>query len=284
LLRCVISRARPQHEFDYLDFLGMTDRPSQQILSTYGFLIGLLLLLLNDFVFKEQFHNGFTGKLSDVAGLFVFPLFWTAFFPRQKRLVFISTAVLFVFWKSVYSQFLIEGWNSLPFFGIQRTVDYTDLWALLILPLSYRYSNTSLGIHVPNRLIYLIAIISMFAFTATQYRKKVSYNNQYQFESSRKELLERVSRLSTNEVMDSFGDADTFEIVFDSCNGEATVTLEERENQSVITLKEMDYRCPGEVRQEEMRQYFEQEFINRLREGPAGNSRQVLYVWPKSRQ
>ena len=48
----------------------MTDR-SVHILGSPGFLVGLLLLLSNDFVFKEQFHNGFTGKLSDFAGLFV---------------------------------------------------------------------------------------------------------------------------------------------------------------------------------------------------------------------
>jgi len=68
----------------------------------------LSLLLSNDFVFKEQFHNGFTDKLSDFAGLFVFSLFWIAFFPRHKRFICISTAVLFVFWKSAYSQFLLK--------------------------------------------------------------------------------------------------------------------------------------------------------------------------------
>ena len=51
----------------------MTDR-SFQILGSPGFLIGLSLLLTNDFVLKEQFHNGFTGKLSDFAGLFVFSI------------------------------------------------------------------------------------------------------------------------------------------------------------------------------------------------------------------
>lgn len=35
-----------------------------EILSSPGFLVGLSLLLTNDFVLKEQFHNAFTGKLS----------------------------------------------------------------------------------------------------------------------------------------------------------------------------------------------------------------------------
>src|ERR1044071_6805827 len=137
----------------------MTDKRSHLLLASSGFLIGLSLLLLNDLVLKEQFHNELTGKLSDFAGLFVFPLFWTAFFPRQRRIVFIATAGFYVFWKSGYSQFLIEGWNSLPFFGIQRTVDYTDLLALLILPLSYSYSHQPCsGVYLSRRLIYPIAI------------------------------------------------------------------------------------------------------------------------------
>ncbi len=261
----------------------VTDRTSYHILGSRGFLIGLLLLLLNDFVFKEQFHNGFTGKLSDFAGLFVFSLFWIAFFPRQKTFVCVSIAGLFVFWKSGYSQFLIEGWNSLPLFGIQRTVDYSDLWALLILPLSYWYSDTSSGVHVRRRLIYLVAILSMFSFTATQFSHKASYDNQYRFQRTRKKLLEQISRLPTNEVMEPFWNADTFEIRFDSCFGRATVTLQEREYQSVITLREIDYRCPGEARQEEMRQYFEQEFINKLRDEPVSKSAKVLSIYPASK-
>ena len=257
----------------------MTERSSHHILVSTGFLIGLLLLLLNDFVLKQQFHNGFTGKLSDFAGLFVFSLFWTAFFPRQKTLVFVSTAALFLFWKSVYAQFLIDGWNSLPFFGIQRTVDYSDLWALLILPFAYRYSNTASPLQVRSKLIYPIAIVSMFAFTATQFSHKVSYSNQYQFQSSKKELLERISHLPKNDVFDSFWNADALEIRFDSCTGDATVTLQERENQTVITLKEIDFRCPGKPTQDEMRQYFEKEFIDKLRQEQVSRSAQVTDVW-----
>ena len=259
----------------------MTDR-NLHILGSPAFLVGLFLLLANDFVFKAQFHNSFTGKLSDFAGLFVFPLFWSAFFPRRKALIFIATAVLFVFWKSTYSKFLIEGWNSLPFFGIYRTVDYSDLWALLILPPAYFYSDTSSRVLVPNRLIYAIAIVSVVAFTATSFSHKVSYNNQYQFQMTRKDLLERMRRLPKNEVRDSFwGEGEKFEITFDPCLSQATLTLHEAENQSVITLKEMDWRCPS-ADDNEMRQYFEKEFINKLREEPVSRSAEVLWVHSSS--
>lgn len=252
------------------------------ILASPGFLVGLLLLLMNDFIFKAQFHNGLTGKLSDFAGLFVFPLFWAAFFPRLKFHAYVLTAVLFTFWKSAYSQPLIEGWNSLPFFPIARTVDYGDLLALLMLPLSYAYSNLPCKFRISRPALYSIAVVSMFAFTATQYRKKISYNNEYQFQIAKRELAKRMSLLPVNDMLDSSGEADTFDIHFDSCTGEATVTIHEKDNQSVVTLKEMDYRCPGNPDGQEMLQYFEQEFIDKLREEPVKKSSQVLYIWSSS--
>jgi len=255
----------------------MTDR-SSHILASPGFLIGLSLLLTNDFVFKQQFHNGFTGKLSDFAGLFVFSLFWIAFFPRHKKLICVSTAVLFVFWKSAYSQFAIDGWNSLPFFGIQRTVDYSDLSALLTVPLSYYYSNISTGPRVSSKFIYAIAIVSLVAFTATQYSHKESFHNQYEFQLSRKQLLERMSRLPKDEVHKSFWEGDAFDISFDSCYARASVSVEERENRSVVTLKQLEYRCPTKPTPDDMRQHFEKEFIDKLREEPVTLSPTVLYI------
>jgi len=253
---------------------------SLHLLGSPGFLIGLSLLLLNDFVFKQQFHNAFTGKLSDFAGLFVFSLFWIAFFRRRKTFICISIAVLFVFWKSAYSQFLIAGWNRLPLFGVERTVDYSDLCALLIVPLSYLYCKTSPRVYVPRRLIHAIAIVSLFAFTATSFSHKVPFDNQYQFQSSRKGLIERIARLPKNDVSDFFGKGDVaaLRIEFDSCTSTANVSLEERENRTVITLKEMVNRCPGEPRPEEMRQYFEKEFIDKLRENPGSRSAKILSI------
>ena len=253
---------------------------SLHILGSPGFLIGLSLLLLNDFVFKQRFHNAFTGKLSDFAGLFVFSLFWIAFFPRRRTFICIAIPVLFVFWKSAYAQFLIEGWNRLPLFGIDRTVDYTDLWALLIVPLSYLYCKTAARVYVPRRLIHAIAIVSLFAFTATQFSHKVSFNNKYQFQTSRKELLDRIVRLPKHDVTGMFwrGNVDELEIAFDSCTGTAKINLEKRENYMVITLKEMNYRCSNEADAEKMRQYFEKEFIDKLLEEPVRQSTQILSI------
>ncbi|HEX5709114.1 MAG TPA: hypothetical protein VFX96_17565 [Pyrinomonadaceae bacterium] len=252
-------------------------------LASPGFLAGLSLLLLNDFVFKEQFHNGLTGKLSDFAGLFVFPLFWAALFPRLKLQVYVSTAVLFAFWKSPYSQPAIDVWNGLRLLPFERTIDYTDLLALTVLPLSYAYGRApARATRVPRPALYSIALVSLFAFTATQFSKRVSYDNEYPFQSSREELLTRMSRLPANDVLSDFSESDTFDVSFDSCTGSATVTVSERGSESVITLKEIEHRCPSEPDRRQMLEYFERQFIDRLREEPVRKSSQVTYIWGKS--
>ena len=58
------------------------------IFQTPIFILSLTLLLLNDFWWKQIFHNSLTGKISDFAGLVVFPLFFTAFLPQFKKTIF----------------------------------------------------------------------------------------------------------------------------------------------------------------------------------------------------
>ncbi|HEX6043023.1 MAG TPA: hypothetical protein VFZ22_00940 [Pyrinomonadaceae bacterium] len=254
----------------------MNDR-NLHVLVSPGFVVSLLLLVLNDFVFKAQFHNHVTGKLSDFAGLFAFSLFWAAFFPHRKTFICVSSAVLFAFWKSAHSQTVIDGWNSLPLFEIGRTVDYGDLWALLVLPLSYFYVDIRPKTYAPRTLIYLIAIVSAFAFTATSFSQEYSYNNGYEFNASKKQLLEQISRFPTAPVDDSFWDGNEFRITFDHCTDEAMVTIAENEDQTFIVLKRMHNRCPTKRTEDELREFFEKEFIQRLREG-SGASTQVTSI------
>jgi hypothetical protein len=259
----------------------MSDR-NVEVLGSPGFLVSLFVLLLNDFVLKEQFHSALTGKLSDFAGLFAFPLFWAAFFSRRKSFIYLLTAVLFVFWKSVYSQPLIEGWNSLPFFSIARTVDYTDFAALVVLPFSYAYSRRPFYFRVQYPALCSIAIISLFAFTATQFSQKVPYANEYQFQTSKKELMVRMSHLPANEVLSSFWETETFKVEFEWCQITATVNIREQENHSVLALQEMDYRCMGEFDKQKMLENFEKEFIDKLREEPVKKSSKIREIYEVS--
>lgn len=167
-------------------------------LSSPGFLLALLLLLTNDFIFKPTFHNFTTGKLSDFAGLFVFPIFWLALFPNRKKIIYFLTAFLFIFWKSAYSQPLIDAWNSFELLNISRVIDYTDLFALFILPISYYYDQFAILIKT-SRLAYSALIsISLFAFIATSYARPEHFygNRNYYFDFSTKELVKKINYIN----------------------------------------------------------------------------------------
>src|SRR5688500_19108851 len=70
------------------------------------------VLVVNDWVLKPAFHNALTGKLSDVAGVAAFALFWAALFPRRRFHAFLMTAVAFTVWKSPASQPVIDAWKD----------------------------------------------------------------------------------------------------------------------------------------------------------------------------
>lgn len=258
---------------------GGPGRTHFDLLASPGFLLGLSLLLLNDFVFKRHLHSAVSGKLSDFAGLFVFPLFCVAIFPRPRRVIYGLTAALFVFWKSSYSQPLIEVWNSLPVFGVSRTVDYGDLLALSILPWSFQYSAHYSAPPGRRLGLYAIGIISIFAFAATSFSTKTAYDNQYSFPFAKQELLERMSRLSTHDVWNTFWEADDFDVTFDSYFAAANISVSESEKHTVITLKEINFRCPHPPGKDAGREYFEKEFINKLNVSTVTKSAQVKYIW-----
>ena len=80
-----------------------------------------------------------TGKLSDFAGLFIFPYFFSVFFEKQSKYIYIATGLFFMYWKLEMAQPFIDWLSSVTHLGVYRTVDVTDLIALLILPFSYWY-------------------------------------------------------------------------------------------------------------------------------------------------
>ena len=132
------------------------------------FLASIFLLLINDFYLKYEYHNYLTGKLSDFAGLFAFPYFFSCFFPKKIKPIYILSGLLFVIWKSDYSQPIFDFAHSYGI-GIDRTVDYSDLISLLILPISYLYWKLDFKqIIQPNKILKPTIIgICSFAFIAT---------------------------------------------------------------------------------------------------------------------
>lgn len=170
-----------------------------KIFKSYWFILALIFLLLNDFLFKKTFSNIFTGKISDISGLFVFSLFWIALFPKQRIHVLIFIALGFIWWKSPLSQSFIDFWNSNSFFQITRVVDYTDYFALLVLPFSnfiFIKKNSICHFTLPP----IIPILgSVFAFCATSYTKNIDYNISYEFKMSKYELVDKMNQISKQD-------------------------------------------------------------------------------------
>lgn len=108
-----------------------------KLLLNGAFISALLVLLLNDHLWKWTHTNSFTGKLSDVSGLVLLPLLLTYLFPRLRVNSIWISALLFTLWKTPLVTPLIESYNRWALIPISRVVDYTDYWALLILPLPY---------------------------------------------------------------------------------------------------------------------------------------------------
>lgn len=106
-------------------------------LLNFVFLVCLLTLFLNDHYLKYELSNWLTGKLSDIVGIIILPLLIAFIFPNLKQHSAWISALLFAFWKSPFSQDLIEFYNQYSFIQTSRVVDFTDLYVLLLLPIPH---------------------------------------------------------------------------------------------------------------------------------------------------
>lgn len=159
-------------------------KPRLSILLNQGFIAGLIILLTNDFILKSVFPGFITGKLSDIAGLFIFPIFLFSLGFNHLKGVYYITAAGFVWWKSVWSTSFILFINGLSAYQIQRVVDYSDLLAILILPVSYQY----LVRIKDNKPVFnptWVVMLTLFGLYSTSMApKKISYKKTYSFQYS----------------------------------------------------------------------------------------------------
>ncbi|WP_228448779.1 hypothetical protein [Chryseobacterium mulctrae] len=61
----------------------------------------------------------------------------TYIFPKLKQNSVFAAAIIFSFWKSQYSQSLINFYNEISPIQTSRIIDYSDLFVLLLLPIPY---------------------------------------------------------------------------------------------------------------------------------------------------
>lgn len=173
-------------------------------LSHPAFLATLLLLVLNDAYWKYTFHNDWTGKISDFAGLFAFPFLWSSVFPGRAKSIHLVTGLLFVFWKSEGAQGFIDwlnGWGV----PVSRTVDYTDCIALLSVPLSYGVLKYGTGYNWKPVLRHALVLLACAAFAATTIvravkRKITDIDKEYTFAFSKRELIARLNMVQVREI------------------------------------------------------------------------------------
>ena len=107
------------------------------LILNYVFLFCLLILCFNDHILKHEFSNWLTGKLSDAVGIILLPLLLSYIFPKLKSNSIWLSALIFTFWKSIFSEKIIELYNQVSFIQITRVIDYTDLLVFILLPIPY---------------------------------------------------------------------------------------------------------------------------------------------------
>ncbi|MCB0711005.1 MAG: hypothetical protein KDD67_01605 [Ignavibacteriae bacterium] len=165
------------------------------LLRSVGFLLGLTLLILNDHLLKGVYGSWWTGKLSDVAGIFAFTLFSLTLFPRRPKLMGILVAVLFLLWKLPISDTFIESWNSIGLLRVGRVVDPTDLVALLMVPAALYYAQHFKPLRGGTLSTLPILLVATFAFTATSCIPGWIYDQKYTFKASRTTLIDSLKSL-----------------------------------------------------------------------------------------
>ncbi|TDX87191.1 hypothetical protein [Epilithonimonas xixisoli] len=181
------------------------------------FILSLIILFLNDHFLKLHFHNWFTGKLSDVAGIVLLPFLLTYFFPKLQQNSVYITALFFTFWKSPYSEKFIEIYNVISPISIHRVVDYTDLIVLffLVIPYCFFRNQDKINSVVINRLspVFLVfpSVLVLMSTSPSHYYKYVPYNGNLIFDNStsfiipktKEELLDEFKKRNVNVYKDT---------------------------------------------------------------------------------
>ena len=249
---------------------------NQSLILNPLFLSGLILLVVNDAILKWQYSNAITGKLSDFAGLFIFPIFLAYVFPRIKKYIVPVIAVVFILWKSSLSSPFINWLNSLSFLQFNRVIDYTDLLALVVLPFSHLMINETKFVldykHTISKYAsLLILLMACFAFMATSMTRyempkgTIYLGKSYKVKMSQDSLLTRITELGYEWTyhQDTISNKDYYnefgyyqikdvlviedEIVIDTLKSVKFALRPLKENKTKIELINIELSRPGQI-------------------------------------
>lgn len=174
-----------------------TFRPD--LITRPAFIVSVAILIVNDFYLKYALSNYLTGKLSDFAGLFAFSYFLACFRVNWCKPIYITTALLFAIWKSKLSDPLLVFMQSLGI-GVSRVPDHSDLFAILILPISFIYFNRQLKEEASwqRASTLFVFAVSIFAFCATTVLRqpipvRLDSNKEYNLSMTKQQLFQKLT-------------------------------------------------------------------------------------------
>ncbi len=265
------------------------------------FLLGLSTLLLNDFFFKYEYSNLLTGKLSDFAGLFIFPIFFSAIFPKYTKVIYALTIAIFGYWNSTLAQGLITILNDSGI-HIGRTNDPTDFLAFAVLPFSYfhfkkQIAQPKVSIGTPIRIA--IGMVAIFSFIATTLPKQevelgISSNKTYSLDMNKTEFFGKLQSgyalsdtLELNLIDSLFYlhyyiqdiQADMFVLTKITEKGDKTIIRLDSFLTGSVTggllsgVDEDDIQTLEDVEQSKHEEYFQTYFIDKLLNGTTESGR-----------
>lgn len=130
---------------------------------SWPFLISLALLLVNDIYLKRHYTGVMTGKLSDFSGLLLVSLIVFVLLPRRPYLVSAVVVATFAWWKSSLSDKFIWLVQEAGGVGFGRTIDYSDLFALAIVPVAYAISQRVESYQISTHTLRRVLAIPMLA-------------------------------------------------------------------------------------------------------------------------
>ena len=140
------------------------------LLLNYVFVVSIILLFINDHFLKLYFHNWFTGKFSDFLGMIIFPLFLAYIFPKLRTFSILVSFILFIFWKSPFSEGFIDFYNQISPIAVARVADYTDFIAFVFLVIPFlliKYDALLQPLKIRKISPALVLIPSVFVMMAT---------------------------------------------------------------------------------------------------------------------
>jgi hypothetical protein len=169
------------------------------------FISSLLILAINDHILKYYFNNWLTGKLSDFAGLIVLPLFLSFLFPKLSKWTCFISALFFIYWKTKFSDSLIDFINKNDIVIFSRVIDFTDFVALIVLPIPWTLINDKKTLTLKSKFVstFFLVLFTFCVLTATSIRKgyilkpegTITINQKHELKVPKDTVLARINQL-----------------------------------------------------------------------------------------